>query len=146
MTATTFSGGTESTLKPVETGRTTNNSTPPAAVVLRSADQTMNVQRTATIVVVSAVLVAWLAGAASSLRPVPPPIITTPRAIDMRGIELNNEIARLHDRLRPTTPPNERRRNLFAFRAAPVAVPLPAPDVRAALPAAVEAVPQNADE
>ena len=106
----------------------------------------MNVKRTATIVVVAAVLVAWLAGAAPSKRVIPPPIVTTPRAIDLRGIELTNEIARLHDRLRPTTTPTEGRRNLFAFGSAPAAVPVPAPDVRSALPAAVEAVRQNVGE
>jgi hypothetical protein len=77
----------------------------------------MNVKRTATSVVVGAVLIAWLAGAATSKRDIPPPIITPRQAIDARGVELTKEIARLHDRLRPTTPPAQPRRNLFTFRA-----------------------------
>jgi hypothetical protein len=78
----------------------------------------MNVKRTATIIVVGAVLVAWLAGAATPKRDMPPPIVITPKPIDLRGIELTQEIARLHDRLRPTTVPTERRRNLFTFAGA----------------------------
>jgi hypothetical protein len=84
----------------------------------------MNVKRTATIIVVGAALVAWLAGAATIRHETPTPVVVTPRPIDLRGIELTKEIARLHDRLRPTTPPTERRRNLFTFRAAPSPRPL----------------------
>jgi hypothetical protein len=96
----------------------------------------MNFTRTATSLVVGAVLVAWLAGAATSKRDIPPPIITPPQAIDARGVELTKEIARLRDRLRPTTPPAEPRRNLFTFRTA--AAPAPH-DVRSAQAVTIDA-------
>ncbi len=66
MTATMVSGGTESTLEPVDAGCTTNNSTTAKVRVLRSRSTSMNLKRTATIVVGGAALAAWLAGAATS--------------------------------------------------------------------------------
>jgi len=96
----------------------------------------MNFKRTATSLVVGAVLIAWLAGAATSKRAIPPPIIPPPQAIDARGVELTKEIARLRDRLRPTTPPAEPRRNLFTFRAT---TPLAAPDARSTPSSTIEA-------
>jgi len=54
----------------------------------------------ATIGVVGAALAAWLASAAAPSRAVPPPIVIHPPAIDSRGAELADEIARLHERLR----------------------------------------------
>jgi hypothetical protein len=93
----------------------------------------MTVKQTAMIVVAGAVLAAWLAGA-DTKREIQEPVVITPRPIDLRGIELTKEIARLHDRLRPTTAPTERRRNLFTFRSA---APQPLPDVRSSsVPAA----------
>jgi hypothetical protein len=76
----------------------------------------MSFKGTATIVVVAAVLLAWLAGAATSKHSIPPPIVTSPPPIDARGAELAGEIARLRDRLRPTIVPSQPRRNLFSFR------------------------------
>jgi len=76
----------------------------------------MNLKRTATIGVVGAALAAWLASAATSRRPIPPPLVIHPPAIDSRGAELADEIARLHERLRPTSTPNQPGRNLFIFR------------------------------
>ncbi len=96
----------------------------------------MNFKRTATSLVVGAVLIAWLAGAATSKRAIPPPIIPPPQAIDARGVELTREIARLRDRLRPTTPPAEPRRNLFTFRAT---TPLAAHEARSTPSATIEA-------
>ncbi len=96
----------------------------------------MNFKRTATSVVVGAVLIAWLAGAATSKRAIPPPIIPPPQAIDARGVELTKEIARLRDRLRPTTPPAEPRRNLFTFRAT---TPPAAHDARSTPSSTIEA-------
>ena len=109
--------------------------------VLRSS-QLIHMKRTATIVVVGGALLAWLAGAATSNRTsVPLPIVQrTP--IEVRGEELAVEIARLQERLRPTTTPRQPGRNLFSFHAraarmAPiVAAPAPAP-----APALVEAPP-----
>ena len=96
----------------------------------------MNFKRTATSLVVGAVLIAWLAGAATSKRAIPPPIIPPLQTIDARGVQLTKEIARLRDRLRPTTPPAEPRRNLFTFRAT---TPLAAHDARSTPSATIEA-------
>jgi len=79
----------------------------------------MNPKRTATIVVVGGALLAWLAGAATSNRPIDPvPVVKVP-PIDTSGAALEKEIARLHERLRPTATPNPSNRNLFSFRSAP---------------------------
>jgi hypothetical protein len=99
----------------------------------------MNPKRTATIVVVGGALLAWLAGAATSNRPIgPAPVIAIP-TIDNSGVALEKEIARLHERLRPTATPAQSNRNLFSFRSAPVRAVL-APSAPAA-PALVEAPP-----
>jgi hypothetical protein len=99
----------------------------------------MNPKRTATIVVVGGALLAWLAGAATSNRAIEPaPVISIP-AIDNSGVALDKEIARLHERLRPTATPAQSNRNLFSFRSAPVRA-VPAPSAPAA-PALVEAPP-----
>jgi hypothetical protein len=97
----------------------------------------MNLKRTATIVAIGGALVAWLAGAATSNHQMSPAPITRAQPIEARGAELATEIARLHDRLRPTTTPRQPGRNLFTFHAAPVrpSVTLPPP----ARPALVEA-------
>ena len=102
----------------------------------------MNPKRTATIVVVGGALLAWLAGAATSNRPIePPPVIAIP-TIDNSGVALEKEIARLHERLRPTATPAQSNRNLFSFRSAPVrAVPAPSAPSAPAAPALVEAPP-----
>ena len=87
----------------------------------------MNLKRTATIVVVGAVLAAWLAGAATSNRALPSPIAVQASPIEARGEELAKEIARLHERLRPTASPRQPGRNLFAFTAThgrPAAAPV----------------------
>jgi hypothetical protein len=99
----------------------------------------MNPKRTATIVVVGGALLAWLAGAATSNREIAPaPVISIP-TIDNSGVALEKEIARLHERLRPTATPAQSNRNLFSFRAAPVRA-VPAPSAPPA-PALVEAPP-----
>jgi len=99
----------------------------------------MNPKRTATIVVVGGALLAWLAGAATSNRAIEPaPVISIP-TIDNSGVALEKEIARLHERLRPTATPAQSNRNLFSFRSAPVRA-VAAPSAPAA-PALVEAPP-----
>jgi len=99
----------------------------------------MNPKRTATIVVVGGALLAWLAGAATSNREIAPaPVISIP-TIDNSGVALEKEIARLHERLRPTATPTQSNRNLFSFRSAPVRA-VPAPSAPTA-PALVEAPP-----
>jgi len=85
----------------------------------------MHVKRTATIVLAGAALAAWLAGAATSNRALPDPIVTPRPAIDASGADLASEIAKLHERLRPTATPRTPARNLFTFRAAPAAAPAP---------------------
>ena len=99
----------------------------------------MNVKRTATIAVVGGALAAWLAGAATSNRSMPPPIVTETAPIDARGAALANEIARLHERLRPSATANQPARNLFVFHAA---APRPAAPIPVApKPALSEAAP-----
>jgi hypothetical protein len=85
----------------------------------------MNLKRTTTIVVVAAAIGAWLAGAATTTRPIPAAPIDRPAAIELRGAELASEIARLQERLRPTSSPRQPGRNLFVYRAAAPRAPLP---------------------
>lgn len=95
----------------------------------------MNAKRAGAIVLGGGALAAWLAGAATSNRALPDPIVARPARVDARGADLANEIARLHERLRPAATPRTPARNLFAFRAAPApaapSTPVEAP--RAAL-------------
>jgi hypothetical protein len=95
----------------------------------------MHMKRTATIVVVGAALLAWLAGAATSNHTIPPSIATGPAPIEVRGAELANEIARLQERLRPGATPRQPGRNLFVFRAMAPRPPFgtPSPQHRPAL-------------
>jgi hypothetical protein len=95
----------------------------------------MNLKRTATIVVVGGALLAWLAGAATSNREAGLAPIVQTAPIDVHSAELASEIARLHERLRPSASPRQPERNLFAFRAAPVRAmpPPPPPAPKAAL-------------
>lgn len=124
MTATMSSGGTESTLDPVDAGRTTNNSTRPFFDVLGSRQRygpssvepfVMNTKRVAWLVVGAGAVAVWLAGAATTgVRP--PQVVVTPKpaALDLQGEALAAEIARLHDRLRPSAAPVQSR-DLFRY-------------------------------
>jgi len=94
-----------------------------------------NYKRTATIALAGGALIAWLAGAATSIHPASPLIERVPpTAADLRGAALASEIAKLHERLHPTSPPRQPARNLFVYRAvarppaapAPIAAPRPA--------------------
>ncbi len=79
---------------------------------------TVNVRRAAIFVIVLGALAAWIAAAATSgVRDTRPIAQTAPPAIDASGEALAAEIARLHDRLRPTTSPRLGR-DLFQFVAA----------------------------
>jgi hypothetical protein len=80
----------------------------------------MNLKRTATIVAIGGALLAWLAGAATSNRQIALAPISRSAPIEARGAELAMEVARLHERLRPTATPRQPGRNLFAFHAAVV--------------------------
>src|SRR5213594_4483615 len=97
----------------------------------------MNRNRT-TMIVAGAALLAWLAGAATSNHAIPASAVVEPRVIESRGAELADEIARLHERLRPVATPRRPARNLFAYRAAPAtAAPAPTPALTQAAPAPV---------
>ena len=98
----------------------------------------MSFKRTATIAIIGGAFIAWLAGAATSNRPLPPLPRMAPTPVEARGAELADEIARLHERLRPSTAPRQPARNLFAYRAA--ARPLP-PQPAAPRPTLAEAPP-----
>jgi hypothetical protein len=78
----------------------------------------MHVKRTATLVVVGVPVAAWLYAAATS-APRRAPVVMSDRIspIEARSEALAAEIARLHERLRPDTPPRQPGRNLFAFTA-----------------------------
>ena len=100
----------------------------------------MNLKRTTTIVVVGAAIGAWLAGAATTNHPILPAPIDRPAPIELRGAELASEIARLQERLRPTSSPRQPGRNLFVFRAAAPRAARPA-FAAAPLPAATAPLP-----
>jgi hypothetical protein len=86
----------------------------------------MNLKRTATIGAVGVALAAWLAAAATSgVRDMAAPRAVKITPIEVRGAELANEIARLHDRLRPTSSPRQPSRNLFQFTSARPHPPVP---------------------
>jgi len=95
----------------------------------------MNLKRTATIAVVGGALAAWLAGAATSNRAPVAPIVAPPPAVDARGAQLADEIAKLQERLRPASALPQAGRNLFVYHSAP---PAAAPPPAAAKPALAE--------
>jgi hypothetical protein len=90
----------------------------------------MNFKRTATIALVGGALIAWLAGAATTMRS-PSPMAPAPsRVVEQSADALASEIARLHERLHPSEPPHRPARNLFTYRGAvakPLSAPAPAP-------------------
>lgn len=98
----------------------------------------MDWKRTATLGVFGGALAAWLAGAATAPnRRVIDTSIAKPTPVELRGAELAAEIARLRERLHPTTEPQQPTRNLFHFSraaapprgsaTAPTSPPAPAP-------------------
>jgi hypothetical protein len=104
----------------------------------------MTARRAVIVVIVLGSLAAWIAAAATSgVREVRPEELA-PRVagkIDASGAALAAEIARLHDRLRPTATPRLGR-DLFQFAPRPVAVPtLPPPIVLPAAPARAAELP-----
>ena len=98
----------------------------------------MNWKRTATIAAGGGALAAWLAGAATSNRPPAAPIVTPPPPIEARGAELESEIAKLHERLRPSATPRQPGRNLFVYHTAAPRSAAPPPS---ALPPALTEAP-----
>jgi hypothetical protein len=105
----------------------------------------MNWKRIATLGVFGGALAVWLAGAATSnaRRPIDT-IVTEPTQVELHGAELAAEIARLRDRLHPTTEPQHPGRNLFQFSrrtsATRAAAPAPAATLSEA-PAVVKPAP-----
>ena len=107
----------------------------------------MSLKRVTTALAVGGVLAAMIVGAATSGRRrvvLAPPV--QPTAVDVSGAELAAEIARLRERLRPTTPPLEPSRNLFRYSAVPALTPgdaaaLPAPGPAEPLPDPVNVAP-----
>jgi hypothetical protein len=94
----------------------------------------MNARRAAIFVIVLAALAAWIAAAATSgVRDVRPLTPSAPPAIDASGAALAGEIARLHDRLRPTSTPRFGR-DLFQFAAARPRVAAQTPPTPAVAP------------
>lgn len=76
---------------------------------------TMNLTRTALIGVGGGVLVVWLAAAATNVaQPASRAPARKPTTTETSGAELAAEIARLHERLRPTASPLQTR-DLFRF-------------------------------
>jgi hypothetical protein len=83
----------------------------------------MNVKRIMLWGLGGGAAVAWIAAAATSVStPTPVAARTTPRRAAASSEALASEVARLHERLRPTTEPSESR-NLFRYadRLAPAA-------------------------
>ena len=107
----------------------------------------MNFKRTATIALVGGALIAWFAGAATTMRSPVPMTPAASNAIDQSADALASEISKLHERLHPTEPPRRPARNLFAYRGAvakPSAAAAPAPHPVATEAPAVFAPPQPA--
>jgi hypothetical protein len=96
----------------------------------------MNLKRTVALGVLGGAVAVWLAAAATTgTRPAGPVAIAQPRASEISGEQLKAEIARLHERLRPSATPLQTR-DLFRYAAAekapssqqvPEALPLAAP-------------------
>jgi hypothetical protein len=101
----------------------------------------MNLKRTATIAIAGGAFAAWLAAAATSNRVAAPAIVAPPAPIEARGAELASEIAKLHDRLRPSATPRQPGRNLFVYQAAAAAPTAPAPKAALSEAAPLAALP-----
>ncbi len=93
----------------------------------------MNVKRIAALGAVGAATIAWFAAASTTgTRPMSDPAMRKTTAVEISGAELAAEIARLHERLKPSTTPQVPGRNLFEFsrraaaRSAAAATPAPA--------------------
>ena len=95
----------------------------------------MNLKRAATIVTTGGGLAAWLVGATTSNHPVAHAPIVDRAPIERRGAELETEMSRFREHMRPSAMPRQPARNLFKFRAsqphaapAVAAAPAPAPE------------------
>jgi len=76
----------------------------------------MKVKRIAALGAVGAATIAWFAAASTTgNRPIVDPVMRKTTAVEVSGAELAAEIARLHERLRPSAMPQAPGRNLFEF-------------------------------
>lgn len=92
----------------------------------------MNLKRAALVGVFGGALAVWIAAAATSpSRPAPMPATPRAAAIDASGEALAVEVARLHERLRPTVAPMQAR-DLFRYASRPRALDPRRVDVDAA--------------
>lgn len=115
MTATTSSGGVISTAEPVDAGCTTNNSTRPRRACYDPRVLVMQLTRLVVIGAAGGALVVWAAAAATSSSTSRPVVSAAQPAVsNARGAQLQSEIARLHERLRPDAAPVQRR-DLFHY-------------------------------
>lgn len=108
----------------------------------------MHVTRTALFGLSAAALAAMIAGATTSnTRRVEPVPAANTKAVEVKGAELDAEITRLHEHLRPTTAPIDPTRNLFQFggrasaRAGTAGAPAAHAEHAAAPPAAAAPAP-----
>jgi hypothetical protein len=95
----------------------------------------MNVKRTVMLCTVCGALAALISSAATTgTRIRTPAPVRRALPVEVDGAALAEEIARLRERLRPTTPPGQPSRNLFEFvvRTAPRAGPAVEPPLTAA--------------
>lgn len=101
----------------------------------------MNIKRSLVIAAAAGSAAVWIAAAATSgIRDVAPSQSLALPAIDASGAGLAGEVARLHDRLRPTTPPRLAR-NPFRFSVVRPRTPVAAPEREPVVPPAVAALP-----
>jgi hypothetical protein len=94
----------------------------------------MNVKRTLVIGVMGGALAVWLAAAATSTsRSTTPVAMPRTGVIDASGAQLAAEVARLHERMRPTDTPLQTR-DLFRYARRPSGVRRLAPEIPAPVP------------
>src|SRR5262245_43480728 len=80
-------------------------------------ERAMNVKRTAIIGAAGGAIAVWIAAAATSnTRTLAPIVPTSPTVVDRSGADLAVEVARLHERLRPSDTPAYAR-DLFHYAA-----------------------------
>ena len=98
-------------------------------------------KRMATLGVFGGALAAWFAGASTSnMRRPNDTIVAAPTPVELHGAALAAEIARLRDRLHPTTEPQQPGRNLFQFTRRPSSAPSNSPAPAATIVETPEAV------
>ena len=91
----------------------------------------MNLTRTVLLGVGGAAVAVWIAAAATTgSRPPATRTRVTTRAVEATGAELASEVARLHERLRPSATPIQSR-DLFRYASAPKGVASIAPAMAA---------------